>query len=204
MTKTLKTAPELERYVLNELRNCSACNSDQRRHGDRDGAAGFQLGGLAHQCRRRHRSRRLRADSARTLSRGCASATTSSSRSSRKSFSHIAKAYHPATAPHRRDRRYDGPLARCPCAAQMATSTTRCGIHDQPIVVVAQCQSGICGADLQRLSHALAAAGRRDCRHRRGRFRKARRSLPSQSSAGFSSFWSRRDSTCCSRTRQRR
>jgi hypothetical protein len=25
--KTLKTAPELERYVLNELRNCSACNS---------------------------------------------------------------------------------------------------------------------------------------------------------------------------------
>ena len=27
MAKTLKTAPELERYVLNELRNCSACNS---------------------------------------------------------------------------------------------------------------------------------------------------------------------------------
>jgi hypothetical protein len=27
MTKTLKTAPELERYVLNELRNCSACNA---------------------------------------------------------------------------------------------------------------------------------------------------------------------------------
>jgi hypothetical protein len=27
MTKTLKTAPELERYILNELRNCSACNS---------------------------------------------------------------------------------------------------------------------------------------------------------------------------------
>ena len=25
--KTLKTAPELERYVLNELRNCAACNS---------------------------------------------------------------------------------------------------------------------------------------------------------------------------------
>ena len=25
--KTLKTAPELERYVLNELRSCSACNS---------------------------------------------------------------------------------------------------------------------------------------------------------------------------------
>jgi len=27
MTKTLKTAPELERYILNELRNCAACNS---------------------------------------------------------------------------------------------------------------------------------------------------------------------------------
>jgi len=27
MTKTLKTAPELERYVLNELRSCSACNA---------------------------------------------------------------------------------------------------------------------------------------------------------------------------------
>jgi len=27
MTKSLKTAPELERYVLNELRSCSACNS---------------------------------------------------------------------------------------------------------------------------------------------------------------------------------
>ena len=27
MAKTLKTAPELERYVLNELRSCSACNS---------------------------------------------------------------------------------------------------------------------------------------------------------------------------------
>src|SRR5262245_47318232 len=27
MTKTLKTAPELERYILNELRSCSACNS---------------------------------------------------------------------------------------------------------------------------------------------------------------------------------
>jgi hypothetical protein len=27
MTKTLKTAPELERYVLNELRTCSACTS---------------------------------------------------------------------------------------------------------------------------------------------------------------------------------
>ena len=27
MTKTLKTAPELERYVLNDLRNCSACNA---------------------------------------------------------------------------------------------------------------------------------------------------------------------------------
>ena len=26
-TKTLKTAPELERYILNALRNCSACNS---------------------------------------------------------------------------------------------------------------------------------------------------------------------------------
>jgi hypothetical protein len=26
MTKTLKTAPELERYILNELRNCAACN----------------------------------------------------------------------------------------------------------------------------------------------------------------------------------
>lgn len=25
--KTLKTAPELERHVLNELRSCSACNS---------------------------------------------------------------------------------------------------------------------------------------------------------------------------------
>ena len=25
--KTLKTAPELERYILNELRSCSACNS---------------------------------------------------------------------------------------------------------------------------------------------------------------------------------
>jgi hypothetical protein len=25
--KTLKTAPELERYVLNELRSCSACNA---------------------------------------------------------------------------------------------------------------------------------------------------------------------------------
>ena len=27
MSKTLKTAPELERYILNELRNCAACNS---------------------------------------------------------------------------------------------------------------------------------------------------------------------------------
>ena len=27
MTKTLKTAPELERYILNELRRCSACTS---------------------------------------------------------------------------------------------------------------------------------------------------------------------------------
>jgi hypothetical protein len=27
MNKTLKTAPELERYILNELRSCSACNS---------------------------------------------------------------------------------------------------------------------------------------------------------------------------------
>jgi hypothetical protein len=27
MPKILKTAPELERYVLNELRNCSACRS---------------------------------------------------------------------------------------------------------------------------------------------------------------------------------
>jgi hypothetical protein len=27
MTKTLKTAPELERYILNALRNCSACTS---------------------------------------------------------------------------------------------------------------------------------------------------------------------------------
>ena len=27
MIKTLKTAPELERYVLNALRNCSACTS---------------------------------------------------------------------------------------------------------------------------------------------------------------------------------
>ena len=27
MTKTLKTAPELERYILNELRSCSACNA---------------------------------------------------------------------------------------------------------------------------------------------------------------------------------
>jgi hypothetical protein len=27
MAKTLKTAPELERYVLNDLRNCSACNA---------------------------------------------------------------------------------------------------------------------------------------------------------------------------------
>jgi hypothetical protein len=27
MTKTLKTAPELERYLLNELRNCSACTA---------------------------------------------------------------------------------------------------------------------------------------------------------------------------------
>ena len=26
MSKTLKTAPELERYILNELRNCAACN----------------------------------------------------------------------------------------------------------------------------------------------------------------------------------
>lgn len=26
MTKTLKTAPELERYILNELRNCAVCN----------------------------------------------------------------------------------------------------------------------------------------------------------------------------------
>jgi hypothetical protein len=26
-TKTLKTAPELERYILNELRSCSACSS---------------------------------------------------------------------------------------------------------------------------------------------------------------------------------
>jgi hypothetical protein len=27
MTKTLKTAPELERYILNALRTCSACSS---------------------------------------------------------------------------------------------------------------------------------------------------------------------------------
>jgi hypothetical protein len=27
MARTLKTAPELERYILNELRNCAACNS---------------------------------------------------------------------------------------------------------------------------------------------------------------------------------
>jgi len=27
MAKILKTAPELERYILNELRNCAACNS---------------------------------------------------------------------------------------------------------------------------------------------------------------------------------
>ncbi len=27
MAKTLKTAPELERYLLNELRNCAACNA---------------------------------------------------------------------------------------------------------------------------------------------------------------------------------
>lgn len=27
MTKLLKTAPELERAILNELRNCAACNS---------------------------------------------------------------------------------------------------------------------------------------------------------------------------------
>lgn len=27
MTKTLKTAPELERHILNELRNCAACNA---------------------------------------------------------------------------------------------------------------------------------------------------------------------------------
>jgi hypothetical protein len=27
MSKTLKTAPELERYILNELRTCAACNS---------------------------------------------------------------------------------------------------------------------------------------------------------------------------------
>jgi hypothetical protein len=27
MTKSLKTAPELERYILNELRNCAACTA---------------------------------------------------------------------------------------------------------------------------------------------------------------------------------
>jgi len=27
MAKTLKTAPELERHVLNELRRCAACNA---------------------------------------------------------------------------------------------------------------------------------------------------------------------------------
>ncbi len=27
MTKTLKTAPELERAILNELRHCAACNA---------------------------------------------------------------------------------------------------------------------------------------------------------------------------------
>jgi hypothetical protein len=27
MSKILKSAPELERYILNELRNCSACNA---------------------------------------------------------------------------------------------------------------------------------------------------------------------------------
>jgi hypothetical protein len=27
MSKTLKTAPELERYILNELRTCAACNA---------------------------------------------------------------------------------------------------------------------------------------------------------------------------------
>jgi hypothetical protein len=27
MAKTLKTAPELERYILLELRNCAACNA---------------------------------------------------------------------------------------------------------------------------------------------------------------------------------
>jgi hypothetical protein len=27
MSKSLKTAPELERYILNELRNCAACNA---------------------------------------------------------------------------------------------------------------------------------------------------------------------------------
>jgi hypothetical protein len=27
MSKELKTAPELERYILNDLRNCAACNS---------------------------------------------------------------------------------------------------------------------------------------------------------------------------------
>src|SRR4051812_13128212 len=27
MARTLKTAPELERYILNELRNCAACKS---------------------------------------------------------------------------------------------------------------------------------------------------------------------------------
>jgi hypothetical protein len=26
MARTLKTAPELERYILNELRSCAACN----------------------------------------------------------------------------------------------------------------------------------------------------------------------------------
>jgi hypothetical protein len=27
MSKVLKSAPELERYILNDLRNCSACNA---------------------------------------------------------------------------------------------------------------------------------------------------------------------------------
>ena len=59
MTKTLKTAPELERYVLNELRNCSACNSISAVTVTETARAGLQLGGLAHQCRGRCRARGL-------------------------------------------------------------------------------------------------------------------------------------------------
>ena len=58
MTKTLKTAPEPERYVLNELRSCSACNSISAVTVT-EPRSQFQLGGFAHQCRGWCGARRL-------------------------------------------------------------------------------------------------------------------------------------------------